>query len=119
MNSSQSELKQVGKQTRRVDGLALVKGKPVFADDMKLPDMLHLKVLRSPHAHAKIKAITVEEALKLPGVELILTHKDFPPHYYTTAGQGYPEPSPRDIRVLGETMRFVGDRVAVVAARSV
>lgn len=118
MSTSRKKLTQVGQITRRVDGTALVKGKPVFADDMHLDGMLHLKVLRSPHAHAKIKAIHSEKAQTIPGVVLILTHADFPTHYYTTAGQGYPEPSPRDIRVLDDTVRFVGDRVAVVAAET-
>lgn len=118
MTPTKKVLERVGKITRRVDGTALAKGKPVFADDIHLPGMLHLKVLRSPHAHARIKAIRTEKALKIPGVVLILTHADFPVHYFTTAGQGYPEPSPRDIRILDETMRFVGDRVAVVAAET-
>lgn len=120
MNSSPNnkKLNQVGHITRRVDGLSLAKGKPVFADDIHLPDVLHLKVLRSPYAHAKIRSIQAEKAQAIPGVVLILTHADFPAHYYTTAGQGYPEPSPRDIRVLDDTVRFVGDRVAVVAAET-
>ncbi len=108
----------MGRSTRRVDGLALVRGKPVFADDIRLPKLLHLKVLRSPYAHARIKAIRSEKALSIPGVVLVLTHLDFPAHYFTTAGQGYPEPSPRDTRVLDVTLRYVGDRVAVVAAES-
>lgn len=117
MNSTPEKvLERVGKITRRVDGTALAKGKPVFADDIHLPEMLHLKILRSPHAHARIREIRTEKALKIPGVILILTHKDFPVHYFTTAGQGYPEPSPRDIRILDGTVRYVGDRVAVVAA---
>jgi len=119
MSNSAKKLKQVGQIARRIDGLALVKGKPVFADDLHLANTLYLKVLHSPHAHARIKSINSEKALAIPGVILILTHADFPVHYYTTAGQGYPEPSPRDIRVLDDTVRFVGDRVAVVAAETV
>lgn len=111
-------MKQIGKKTNRVDGKALARGKPVFADDLPLKDTLHLKILYSPHAHARILKIDVSRALKLEGVQLVLTHKDFSQHYYTTAGQGYPEPSPRDMLVLNSTMRHVGDRVAVVAADS-
>ena len=111
-------MKVIGKKTIRVDGRALVKGKPVFTDDVEIQNLLYLKVLRSPHAHARIKSIDTSEALAMEGVVAVLTHEDFPPHYFTTAGQGYPEPSPRDMRVLDSVVRFVGDRVAVVAAES-
>ncbi len=112
-------MKVVGHATARVDGLALAKGKPVFADDLHLPGPLHLKILRSPTAHARIARIDATAALRLRGVAAVLTHEDFRPHLYTTAGQGYPEPSPRDTRILDERVRFVGDRVAFVAAESI
>jgi putative selenate reductase molybdopterin-binding subunit len=111
-------MKHIGKKTPRVDGYALARGKPVFADDLHLPGMLYLKVLRSPHAHARIKSIDTTAAEAMDGVVKVLTWQDFPPHYFTSAGQGYPEPSPRDMLILDQTVRFVGDRVAVVAAES-
>ncbi|NOZ03823.1 MAG: molybdopterin-dependent oxidoreductase [FCB group bacterium] len=111
-------MRVIGKKTVRVDGRALVKGKPVFADDIEIQNLLHLKILHSPHAHARIRSIDASEALAMEGVVAVLTHEDFAPHYFTTAGQGYPEPSPRDMRVLDSVVRFVGDRVAVVAAES-
>lgn len=111
-------MKNVGKSTRRVDGVALVRGKPVFADDIHLPDMLHVKLLHSPHAHAKIVKIDTSKALKIEGVACILTHENTRRHFYTTAGQGYPEPSPRDTVMLDDRVRFVGDRVAIVAAET-
>lgn len=111
-------MKYVGKPTIRLDGRELVKGRAVFTDDMTLPGMLHLKVLRSPHAHAMVKKIDTSKALALPGVVAVYTHEDFPLHFYTTAGQGYPEPSPRDVRILEQHVRHVGDRVALVAAES-
>ena len=76
-------MKYIGKKTRRLDGIALVKGKPVFADDVVLPNMLYLKILHSPHAHAIIKRIDTSKAEKMKGVALILTHKHFMTHYYT------------------------------------
>ena len=109
-------MKTIGRKTPRVDGPALARGKPVFADDVYLPDLLYMKVLRSPHAHARIRKIDATRALAMDGVVAVLTHHDFKSHYFTSAGQGYPEPSPRDMLVLDSTVRFVGDRVAVVAA---
>lgn len=112
-------MKTIGQKTVRLDGPALVTGQPVFADDMPHPaKLLYLKVLRSEHAHARILKIDATEAMAMPGVVLVLTHKDFPIHYYTTAGQGSPEPSPRDTRILDDKVRFVGDRVALIAAES-
>ena len=111
-------MKHIGKKTKRVDGLALATGQPVFTDDITLKNMVYIKILRSPHAHAEIIAIDASGALQMEGVVAVYTHKDFRPHYYTTAGQGYPEPSPRDTLVLGTKVRFVGDRVAAVVAES-
>ncbi|UCH10517.1 MAG: molybdopterin-dependent oxidoreductase [Fidelibacterota bacterium] len=111
-------MKYIGKKTHRLDGFALSRGRPVFTDDLHLPHMLYLKVLRSPHAHARIKSIDTTAAANIDGIVSILTWKDFPRHYFTSAGQGYPEPSPRDMLILDQTVRFVGDRVAVIAAES-
>jgi len=112
-------MKVIGKITPRVDGVALVTGKPVFADDISMQNTVFIKILRSPHAHAKILNIYKSEAEKISGVVAIFTHEDFQEHYYTTAGQGYPEPSPRDSRILESIVRYVGDEVAIVAAESI
>jgi len=111
-------MKVIGISTVRVDGLELVKGRAVFADDMHLDKMLYLKIHRSPHAHAMVKKIDTSRAKALPGVVAVYTHEDFPERYFTTAGQGYPEPSPRDTRILEQHVRHVGDRVVLVAAES-
>jgi len=112
-------MKIVGQDTKRVDGKALARGRAVFTDDLKMKDLLYVKILHSPVAHANIRSIDVTEALNVDGVACVLTHKDFKTHYYTTAGQGYPEPSPRDMTMLEAKVRFVGDRVAIVAASTV
>ena len=109
---------QVGKSVDKVDGWALACGKPVYTADMALPGMLVAKVLKSRHAHARITRIDVTEARKVPGVHAVLTHKDLPRIVHTTAGQGFPEPSPYDSFVLDDKVRFVGDRVAAVAAET-
>lgn len=108
----------VGTSERKVDGLALVTGRPVFAGDLDLPGTLHLALLTSPHAHARIRRIDPGAAARLPGVALVLTHENTPSTRFTTAGQGYPEPSPYDTRMFDPKVRFVGDRVAAVAAES-
>ena len=108
----------VGKSLRKVDGVALVTGKPEFVADLRLPDTLHVKILGSPYAHARIASIDTSAAEAMPGVACVLTHKNTPTTRHTTAGQGYPEPSPYDTRMFENKLRFVGDRVAAVAADS-
>ena len=81
--------------------------------------MLYAKVLRSPHAHAEIKNIDTSRAEALPGVVAVLTWKDLPRVAYSTAGQSHPIPGPLDSFSLDHKVRFVGDRVAFVAAESV
>jgi putative selenate reductase molybdopterin-binding subunit len=114
----QHEFKVVGKDVPRVDGKALIRGAPAFTDDIALPGMLHGKILWSPHAHARIKRIDTEKVRALPGVHAVLTYKDLPRVPYTRAGQDYPEPSPWDYFLLDRKVRYVGDRVAAVAAES-
>ncbi|MEQ8155551.1 MAG: molybdopterin cofactor-binding domain-containing protein [Clostridiaceae bacterium] len=109
-------MKSVGKGVSKIDSLALVTGKPVYTDDLAFRNALIIKILRSPHAFARIKNIDISRALKLPGVECILTYKDAPKTRFTLAGQTYPEPSPYDRLILEEIVRYVGDAVAVIAA---
>lgn len=108
----------IGKNYWKVDGVALVTGEAQYVDDIELRDMLYLKILPSPYAHARIKNIDTRAAEKLSGVKAVLTYKNVPRIMHTTAGQGYPEPSPYDSAMLDTKVRFVGDRVAVVAAET-
>ncbi len=111
-------MKIVSKSKKKLDGPGLATGKRKFVDDFDMPNMLVGKVLRSPHAHAIIKKINTTKAKKLPGVHAVLCYKDLPRIAHTTAGQGFPEPSPYDTFVFDKKMRYVGDRVAAVAAES-
>ena len=70
------EFKIVGTRPPRPDGADKVTGRARFGADLVLPNMLVGKVLRSPHAHARIKSIDTSEALKLPGVKAVVTAKD-------------------------------------------
>ncbi len=108
----------VGRNVRKVDGVKLVTGGAAFTDDIQIPGMLHGKILPSPHAHARIRRVDTAKAKALPGVHAVLTYKDVPRVPHTTAGQAWPEPSPYDTYLLDSKVRFVGDRVAAVAAES-
>ena len=110
--------KVVNKSPRRVDALKLAVGKGTFTDDEVLPGTLHVKMLWSPHAHARITSIDVSEAEAMPGVHCVLYHANVPRVAHTTAGQGFPEPSPWDTYMFDTKVRFVGDRVAAVAAET-
>ncbi len=108
----------VGKPEPKVDAVKLVQGKPAFTADFERRDMLVAKVLRSPHAHARVKSIDASKALELPGVAAVLTWKDIPRVVYSTAGQSDPIPGPLDTFSLDNKVRFVGDREAFVAAEN-
>jgi len=101
----------IGKARRRVDGRAKVTGQTRFADDIKLPRMLHCKILRSPLPHARIESIDVARAEAHPGVHLVLTGKDFPVTY------GMMPVSQDEYPLAPEHVRYVGDPVAAVIAR--
>ena len=108
--------KTVGKSIPKIDSYALLTGKPKFTDDIDMRGMLICKILTSPHPHARIKSIDISKAEKLPGVRCVLCHKNVTRKAHTTAGQGYPEPSPYDAFIFDSKVRYVGDRVAAVAA---
>lgn len=116
--SFRDELKFIGKPIGKIDGAALVSGEPVFVEDKVQPNAYTLHVLRSPFAHAYIKSIDTKEAEKLEGVAAIITAFNCPDVYYMQAGQGNPEPSPHDRRLLNKKVRHVGDRVAAIVARN-
>ncbi len=108
----------VGKPERKVDAVKLVQGKPAFTADIEKRGMLIAKVLHSPHAHARIRTIDTQAARQLPGVAAVLTWKDLPRVVWSTAGQSDPIPGPLDTFSLDSKVRFVGDRVAFVAAET-
>lgn len=108
----------IGKSEIKVDSAKLVQGKPAFTSDWQLPGMLHAKVLASPYAHARIKSIDTSQAKALEGVAAVLTWEDLPRVVHSTAGQSDPIPGPLDMFSLDNKVRFVGDRVAMVAAET-
>jgi putative selenate reductase molybdopterin-binding subunit len=115
---TEDPLQVVGQPQPRLDGPKLVTGRPCFTADVEPRGLLHARVLTSPHAHARILRIDASKARALQGVHAVLTHADIPRVSYTSAGQSWPEPSPHDMRSLDSKLRFVGDRVAFVAAET-
>ncbi|SCM83456.1 Aldehyde oxidase and xanthine dehydrogenase, molybdopterin binding protein [uncultured Sporomusa sp.] len=109
-------MKYVGKGLAKTDAIAISTGKPVYTEDLAPANALVVKILRSPHAFARITAIDTSKAKLVAGVECILTYKDVPQVRFTLAGQSYPEPSPYDRLILDPIVRYVGDEVAIIAA---
>ncbi len=112
------KMERVGKPEPKVDAVKLVQGKPAFTADVEMRGLLHAKVLHSPLAHARIKKIDASRARALEGVAAVLTWQDIPRVVYSTAGQSDPIPGPLDSFSLDNKVRFVGDRVAFVAAET-
>ena len=99
----------IGKATPRKDAVEIVTGEARFIADIKLPQMLYGKVLRSPLPHANIKKIDASKAKRLDGVKAVLTYQDVPE---------WKGGMPAHVRILDRKVRFVGDAVALVAAET-
>ena len=105
-----SSYKMVGKPLPKVDVYATVTGRAVHADDILLPRMVYGRLLRSPHAHARILSIDTRPAMALPGVLAIITGEELPQTFGIL-------PSSQDEHALAvDKVRYVGDPVAAVAA---
>ncbi len=115
-SSDVPETRVVGKSEKKVDAIKLVKGNPAFTDDVNLTGTLIAKVLYSPHAHARIVSIDDSKARALPGVHAVLHYGNVSRVRYASGGQSYPNPLPYDQVSFDDKVRFVGDRVAAVAA---
>ncbi|MEV6078804.1 molybdopterin-dependent oxidoreductase [Streptomyces sp. NPDC052069] len=108
----------VGKSPGASAGPQVVTGTARYTFDVEVPGLLHMKLLRSPHPHARIVSIDTSEALRVPGVRAVLTYEDAPTTLYSSARHEHPGVDPDDTRVLDDTVRFVGQRVAAVVADS-
>lgn len=112
----------VGKNIPRNDALEKVTGTATFSSDLNLPGMLHGKVLRSPHPHAKILSIDTTEAENYPGVKAVATWKNTPRVLFNTSATmtfTVPHLTPvLDQYIFDNVVRYVGDEIAAVAAVS-
>ena len=99
-------------------GPAVVTGRARYTMDVAIDGLLHMKILRSPHASARIASIDASAALAAPGVVAVLTHHDAPLRHFSTARHELYTDDPDDTLVLDPIIRCVGQRVAAVVAIS-
>jgi putative selenate reductase molybdopterin-binding subunit len=97
----------------------VVTGTARYTLDVEVAGLLHLKVLRSPHAHARVVDVDTAGALAVPGVVAVLTSADSPPRHFSTARHEEWTDDPEDTLVLDDVVRYVGQRVAAVVAETV
>src|SRR5688500_18014971 len=113
--------KVVGTRPIRHDGVDKVTGRAIYGADVQMAGLLHGKVLRSPHAHARIRAIDTSRALALPGVKAVVTGVDLPPaeDRVIQLGEGAVNLKYLSNNILaGEKVLYKGHPVAAVAATS-
>jgi putative selenate reductase molybdopterin-binding subunit len=99
-------------------GPQVVTGKARYTFDVAMDGLLHIKMLRSPHPHARIVSIDTSAAQAMPGVHAVLTHADAPATLFSTARHEIDAMDPEDTRVLDDVVRFIGQKVAAVVAES-
>ena len=99
-------------------GPSIVTGKARYTMDVAIDNLLYIKVLRSPHAHAHIRSIDTKAASAIPGVIQVFTWEDVPDRLFSTALHEDHLVDPDDTRVLDNVVRFVGQRVVAVVAES-
>ena len=109
----------IGRSVPAPAGPRVVTGRERFTLDTPSSSFLHLKLARSPHAHAMILTIDKTAALAIPGVRAVLTFEDAPATLFSTARHQIVEDDPADTLVLDRTVRFIGQRVAAVIADTV
>ena len=107
----------VGVSGKRSDIDGHVTGRTQYYADRSFPRMLHLKMVRSPHHHAKILSVDTSEAEKLPGVVRVLTHKDVPKNVYTILCLIQVEPDDEPCLAV-DKVRYKGEQIVAVLAES-
>lgn len=112
------KLQVVNHAVVKKDAYPIMTGGAVYTEDLVPDNALVIKVLRSPYACARVKAVHAEQALAIPGVELVLSWKDVPQIRHNYSGESFPGNNPLDRMILEELVRYIGDPVAIIAAES-
>ena len=121
MNEQPKQFKWVGTRTIRPDGVDKVTGRAMYGAALTLPGMLEGKVVRSPHAHAKIISIDTSKAAAMDGVKAVVTAADMPLADPTPVASGEAMINLRDLSdnvIAREKVLYEGQTVAAVAATS-
>ena len=108
------ELTCVSHAVVKKDARGLLQGRAVYTNDLAPRDSYIVSLLRSPHAHARIRSIDTHKAERIDGIVAIYTYEDVPHERFTLAGQSFREMSPYDTLILDRTVRYIGDEVAIV-----
>src|ERR1700682_2564401 len=108
----------IGRSLPAPAGPQVVRGAAPYTFDTAMEGTLHIKLLRSVHAHAKIISIDKSAALQVPGVQAVLTFEDAPDRLFSTARHERAWMDPDDTRVLDNVVRFIGQKVAAVVAET-
>lgn len=109
-----TKYRHIGGHAGRIDGPEKARGRAKYTVDVELPQMVHGKILRSPHPHARIKKIDTSQALKIPGVIYVLTGEEIADVRYAFVDTPR---YPADEQPLAvDKVRYVGDELAVVVA---
>jgi putative selenate reductase molybdopterin-binding subunit len=111
--------RSVGRPVGAPAGPRIVSGREPYTLDVAVPGVTHLKLLQSPHAHARILSMDISAAAALPGVHAVLTAADSPETLYSTARHQFRTDDPDDTRLFDTIVRYRGQRVAAVVADSV
>lgn len=109
----------VGANLAAPAGPEVVTGTARYTVDVDVPGVLHMTLLRSPHAHARITTIDTTAALAVPGVHAVFSHVDAPARLYSSGRHEHPSDDPADTRLFDDVVRFAGQRVAAVVGDTV
>jgi CO/xanthine dehydrogenase Mo-binding subunit len=111
------ELHVVGQSVARSDGVGFVTGRTLYAGDKAFPGLLHLKIVRSPVPHARIRGVDLSEAERVHGFVRALTHADVPHNVYTILGLIGVEPEEEFVLAV-DRVRYKGEPIVAIVAET-
>jgi len=110
-------LTTVGRSVERNDGVGFVTGRTRYTGDLSFPRMLHLKMVRSPLHHARIRGVDLSEAERVPGFVRAITHEDVPHNVYTILGLIGVEPEEEFVLPV-DRVRYKGEPIIAILAET-